>query len=111
MAGRSSRASSTCTRVCAEERQDRGEFIGLADTNATILAAKSGRADAAGMTQAAAIDVQATDADTYEFVMQTDEQGAGVDQLAMLVPKSSGLAGPCSPRSRCSSRAASTSRS
>ncbi len=65
--------------------------IGLADTNATLLAATSGRADAAGMTQAAAIDVTAKEQGKYTYVTQTEEQGATVDQLALLVPKNSGL--------------------
>lgn len=67
------------------------EAIGLADTNATLLAAQSGRADAAGMTQAAAIDVTTQQKDAFTYVTQTEEQGATTDNLAMLVPKSSGL--------------------
>jgi polar amino acid transport system substrate-binding protein len=66
--------------------------LALADTNATILAVQSGRAEAAGATQSAVIDIvkQAGDK-VYKYVLQTDEQGAGVDQLALLTPKSSGL--------------------
>ncbi|GAA1043064.1 ABC transporter substrate-binding protein [Virgisporangium ochraceum] len=79
------------TAWCTKNGKQAVTFIGLADTNATILAAKSGRADAAGMTEGAAIDAKAKDKDAYTYVTQTDEQGAGVDQLAMLVPKSSGL--------------------
>lgn len=67
------------------------EFIGLADTNSTLLAVKAGRADAASMTEAAAIDAMGKEKDTFFYVKQTDEQGAGVDQLALLVPKASGL--------------------
>lgn len=67
------------------------EFVGFADTNGTILAVKSGRADAAGMTEAAALDFISKEGDTFDYVRQTDEQGAGVDRLALLVPKSSGL--------------------
>ena len=66
-------------------------FVGFADTNSTILAVKAGRADAAAMTEAAAIDVMGKEKDTFFYVKQTDEQGAGVDQLALLVPKSGGL--------------------
>lgn len=66
-------------------------FVGLADTNSTILAVKAGRADAAGMTEAAAIDAMGKEKDAFFYVKQTDEQGAGVDNLALLVPKSSGL--------------------
>lgn len=65
--------------------------IGLADTNATLLAAQSGRADAAGMTQAAAIDVAAQQQGVYRYVTQTEEQGATADKLALYVAKSSQL--------------------
>lgn len=70
------------------------DFIGLADSNATFLAVNSDRADYAATTQGGAIDLQAAEPDTYEYVVQTDEQGAGVDQLAMFLPKDSGLAEP-----------------
>ncbi|QFZ24562.1 transporter substrate-binding domain-containing protein [Saccharothrix syringae] len=79
------------TDWCAKAGKPAVEFIGLADTNGTILAARSGRADAAGMTESAAIDALAAAKDDFTYVTQTDEQGAGVDELAMLVPKSSGL--------------------
>jgi len=76
---------------CQSKGRGSVESIALADTNATLLAATSGRADAAGMTQAAAIDVTAKEQGKYTYVTQTEEQGATVDQLAVLVPKSSGL--------------------
>jgi polar amino acid transport system substrate-binding protein len=79
---------------CAEEGLDPAEFIGLEDSNATFLAVNSDRADYAGTTQSAAIDLQASDPGTYEFIIQSDEQGAGVDQLAMFMPKGNGLAEP-----------------
>ncbi|MFG1943914.1 transporter substrate-binding domain-containing protein [Nonomuraea sp. NPDC048826] len=79
------------TAWCVKQGKAEVSFIGLADTNGTILAAKSGRADAAGMTESAAIDAISKEKDAFTYVTQTDEQGAGVDQLAMLVPKSSGL--------------------
>ncbi|GAB2927110.1 transporter substrate-binding domain-containing protein [Nonomuraea fastidiosa] len=79
------------TDWCAKQGKPKIDFIGFADTNGTILAAKSGRADAAGMTESAALDVLNKEKDAFTYVTQTDEQGAGVDQLAMLVPKSSGL--------------------
>ncbi|SER24371.1 transporter substrate-binding domain-containing protein [Lentzea albida] len=79
------------TDWCVKKSKPPVEFIGLADTNGTILAAKSGRADAAGMTESAAIDALAAAKDDFTYVTQTDEQGAGVDKLAMLLPKSSGL--------------------
>jgi polar amino acid transport system substrate-binding protein len=79
---------------CADEGLDPAEFIGLEDSNATFLAVNSDRADYAGTTQSAAIDLQASDPDTYEFIIQSDEQGAGVDQLAMFLPKDNGLAEP-----------------
>ena len=79
---------------CADEGLDPAEFVGLEDSNATFLAVNSDRADYAGTTQSAAIDLQASDPDTYEFIVQSDEQGAGVDQLAMFMPKGNGLAEP-----------------
>lgn len=79
------------TDWCVKKGKPPVEFIGLADTNGTILAARSGRADAAGMTESAAIDALAAAKDDFTYVTQTDEQGAGVDRLAMLLPKSSGL--------------------
>ncbi|SDF46420.1 polar amino acid transport system substrate-binding protein [Lentzea fradiae] len=79
------------TDWCVKAGKPAVEFIGLADTNGTILAAKSGRADAAGMTESAAIDALQTAKDDFTYVKQTDEQGAGVDKLALLVPKASGL--------------------
>ncbi|QEW01169.1 transporter substrate-binding domain-containing protein [Microbacterium caowuchunii] len=79
---------------CVAEGLDPAELIGLEDTNSTVLAMNSGRADLVGTTQASAIDLIATQAGKYGYVMQTDEQGAGVDQLAMFLPKGSGLAEP-----------------
>ena len=79
------------TTWCTGQGKAAVTFVGLADTNAIILAAKSGRAQAAAMTESAAIDAITKDKDAYTYVTQTDAQGAGVDQLAMLVPKSSGL--------------------
>lgn len=76
---------------CRNKGRQPAEAIGLDDTNATILATRSGRADAAGMTQAAAIDVTKEQQDTFTYVTQTDEQGATSDNLALFVPKDSGL--------------------
>ncbi|MCC9195214.1 transporter substrate-binding domain-containing protein [Arthrobacter sp. zg-Y916] len=77
---------------CAEKGLDAPEFVGLKDTNSTILAVQSDRADYAGTTQTAALDVQSKDEGTFEFLVQTDEQGAGVDQLALFMPKDNELA-------------------
>ncbi|SHN74837.1 transporter substrate-binding domain-containing protein [Cryptosporangium aurantiacum] len=64
----------------------------LADTNATILSVRSGRADALGATQAGVLDiVNAGDKGAFRYVLQEDAQGAGVDQLALLAPKAGGL--------------------
>jgi polar amino acid transport system substrate-binding protein len=79
---------------CVEEDLPQAEFIGLEDTNATILALNSDRADLVGTTQASAIDLLAQQPDQYGYVMQTDEQGAGIDQLAMFLPKDTGLTEP-----------------
>lgn len=80
------------TQWCAEKGLGAPEFIGLGDTNSTILAVQSDRADYAGTTQTAAHVLQAQDEGTFEFLVQTDEQGAGVDQLAMFLPKTNELA-------------------
>ncbi|MFE5410856.1 transporter substrate-binding domain-containing protein [Microbacterium sp. NPDC056569] len=79
---------------CEAEGLDPAEFIGLEDSNATFLAVNSDRADYAGTTQSAAIDLQASDPDRYGYLIQSDEQGAGVDQLALFMPKGNGLAEP-----------------
>lgn len=67
------------------------EFVGLADTNATLLAVQSGRADSAALTQSGAIDTAAAQPDTWRAVAQTEEQGALADQLVLLSPKTNGL--------------------
>ncbi|PXY30384.1 ABC transporter substrate-binding protein [Prauserella sp. PE36] len=79
------------SEFCADSGRQPAQTIGLDDTNATMLAARSGRADAAGMTQAAAIDVTRAQQDTYTYVTQTEAQGATADNLALFVPKDSGL--------------------
>lgn len=79
---------------CAEEGLEKAEFIGLEDSNSTFLAVNSDRADYAGTTQSGAIDLQASDPDKYGYIVQTDEQGAGIDKLALFMPKDSGLAEP-----------------
>jgi polar amino acid transport system substrate-binding protein len=76
---------------CGKKGKKPVTFIGFADTNGTILAAKSGRADVVGMTESAALDAMNAEKGEFTYVTQTDEQGAGVDQLAMLVPKTGGL--------------------
>jgi polar amino acid transport system substrate-binding protein len=78
---------------CQREQRQVVQVIGLDDTNATLLAAKSGRAEAAGMTQAAAIDVTTQQKGQYEYVTQTEEQGATKDNLALYTPKA-GKLGP-----------------
>ncbi|MFC4003821.1 transporter substrate-binding domain-containing protein [Prauserella oleivorans] len=79
------------SEFCTSSGKKPAQTIGLDDTNATMLAARSGRADAAGMTQAAAIDVIRAQKDTYTYVTQTEAQGATSDHLALFVPKDSGL--------------------
>ena len=80
------------TEWCADKGLEAPEFVGLKDTNSTILAVQSDRADYAGTTQTAALDIQSEDEGTFEFLVQSDEQGAGVDQLAMFLPKENELA-------------------
>ncbi|MGW4058247.1 transporter substrate-binding domain-containing protein [Amycolatopsis sp. NPDC004747] len=72
---------------CERAQKPAAQVVGLDDTNATLLAAKSGRAEAAGMTQAAAIDVTTQQKGQYEYVTQTEEQGATKDNLALYTPK------------------------
>lgn len=79
---------------CAGEGLDAPEFVGLADSNATFLAVNSDRADYAGTTSLGALDLIAAEPDTYDYFSQTDEQGAGEDQLAIFLPKGNGLAEP-----------------
>ena len=79
---------------CAAEGLPAAEFIGLTDSNATFLAVNSDRADFAGTTQSAAIDLMASDPGNFGYLVQSDEQGAGIDQLAMFMPKGNGLAEP-----------------
>lgn len=92
----------TTASVVEEQLQRLSEFcrstgrapvtsIGLADTNATLLAAQSGRATAAGMTQAAAIDVTTQQKGAYSYVTQTEQQGATADKLALYTPEVNGL--------------------
>lgn len=76
---------------CEEQGEEPNEFVGFADTNATVLAVESGRVDALGVTETAAIDIIEQTPDTYEYVRQTEEQGAGIDLMAMLTPKDNGL--------------------
>jgi polar amino acid transport system substrate-binding protein len=76
---------------CEREHRQAVQVVGLDDTNATLLAAKSGRAEAAGMTQAAAIDVTTQQKGQYDYVTQTEEQGATKDNLALYTPKSAKL--------------------
>lgn len=79
---------------CTDHGKPAAEFIGLEDTNSTVLALNSDRADVLGTTQASALDLIASKPGEYGYVPQTDEQGAGVDQLAMFLAKDSGLAKP-----------------
>lgn len=76
---------------CEGEGLEAPEFLGLEDTNSTILAVRSDRADYAGTTQTAAIDIQTQDEGVFEFIAQSEEQGAGIDQLAMFMPKDNEL--------------------
>ncbi|MGJ9422628.1 transporter substrate-binding domain-containing protein [Aeromicrobium sp. CF3.5] len=76
---------------CTGQGDEPVKFLGLADTNATILAVQSGRAQSVATTQTGALDVIAQQEDTWRYVTQTDEQGAGVDQLVVLTPKSANM--------------------
>ncbi|WP_344650344.1 transporter substrate-binding domain-containing protein [Cryptosporangium japonicum] len=76
---------------CAKATKPAVKGQPLADTNATVLSVRSGRADALGATQAGVLDIQNAAKGQYKYVLQRDEQGAGVDQLALLAPKTGGL--------------------
>lgn len=78
------------SQFCTVKKRAATQIVGLDDTNGTLLATRSGRADAAGMTEAAAIDVTQKQG-SYKYVTQTEEQGATKDDLALYVPKSSQL--------------------
>jgi polar amino acid transport system substrate-binding protein len=79
------------SEYCQRTGKPAAEAIGLPDTNQTLLATQAGRADAAGMTEAAAIDVTSQQQGAYSYVTQTEEQGATADNLALMVPKAGGL--------------------
>lgn len=76
---------------CEKSGKKAPEAVGLADTNSTLLAAKAGRADAAGMTQNAALYAMHQEKGVYTIATQTAEQGVGTAQLALLAPKKSDL--------------------
>lgn len=76
---------------CDAQGKKDASFVGLADTNSTVLAVQAGRVDAMATTKTAAIDIVKKTPDTFKYVSQTDEQGAGVDLMALLTPKDSGL--------------------
>lgn len=80
------------TQWCSDNGLEAPTFLGLEDTNSTILAVRSDRADYAGTTQTAAHDIQSQDEGVFDFVVQSDEQGAGEDQLAMFLPQDNELA-------------------
>ncbi|WP_252435324.1 transporter substrate-binding domain-containing protein [Pseudonocardia humida] len=102
--GRLARLSAFCRRSGAAE----ATAVLVGDTKATLDAAQAGPADAAGMTQAAAIDVTTVRKGVFSYVTQTQGQGASTDLLAMLVPKDEAWARSCSRRSRSSSTTAPT---
>ncbi|NKQ51349.1 transporter substrate-binding domain-containing protein [Amycolatopsis sp. K13G38] len=79
------------SQYCTGKGKPAATALPLDDTNGTLLATQAGRADAAGMTQAAAIDVTSQQKGSYSYVTQTEAQGATADDLALLVPKSSGM--------------------
>ncbi|MFT4081304.1 MAG: transporter substrate-binding domain-containing protein [Nocardioides sp.] len=76
---------------CEKQGKSPVKFLGLADTNATILAVKSGRAESAATTQAGALDVMRQQKSQWRYVVQTNAQGAGEDKLVLLTPKNLGM--------------------
>lgn len=83
-------ALTTLSSSCTSHGANAVEVLGLTDTNSTLLAVDSGRADAAGMTQVAALDTT-KQKDKYTAVTQTEAQGSKVSNLALLTPKTEGL--------------------
>src|SRR5690606_16442928 len=79
---------------CDTKGLEQAEFVGLEDTNSTVLAVNSDRADYAGTTQTAAIDPMAFDPRPYDYIVQTEQEGAGVDKLTMFLPEGDGVAEP-----------------
>lgn len=76
---------------CADNGRDQAEFLGLADTNSTVLAVQSGRAEALALTEPGALDLMREAEGTFNYVTQTDEQGSPESILAMLAPKDNEL--------------------
>jgi polar amino acid transport system substrate-binding protein len=79
------------SQFCERSGEAAATPVPMADTGETLAAARAGRVDAAGMTQAAAIEVATEQGEVFDYVTQTREQGATTDFLAMLVPKDGGL--------------------
>ncbi len=76
---------------CVADGQQPLTLIGLADQNATVLAAQSGRADIAGMQYAAALHLQK--ANPGKFHVQTDETDAlGILHQGFVMKKGAPLA-------------------
>ncbi len=76
---------------CADQGKEQAEFLGLADTNATVLAVQSGRADSLALTEPGALDLMRQNPDTFGYVTQSDDQGSFESLLAMLAPKDNDL--------------------
>ncbi|MDQ2697291.1 MAG: transporter substrate-binding domain-containing protein [Actinomycetota bacterium] len=76
---------------CVAEGEPAIEFVGLADNPALVLAVNSDRADAFATTETSAIDVTSKNPGEFEYVKQTEEQGAGIDLLGLVVAKDTGL--------------------
>ncbi len=75
---------------CVASKQASLQMVPLADQNATVLAAQSGRADVAGMQMAAALYLQQRN--PGKFTIQTDEtDGLGVLHQGFVLKKNSEL--------------------
>jgi len=78
---------------CTDQGEDQITPLPLADTNATILAVKSGRAAAAGTTSASGNDAMKHDS-TLKSIDQPEEAGGVTNNLGMVFPKDDNLATP-----------------
>lgn len=82
---------SSLAAYCTSKGKQPVTALPLADTSATVLAVKSGRALAAGMGSAAAYDTASHD-QTLGVIAQTAEAGGNYHNSAIVLPKDSGLA-------------------
>lgn len=79
---------------CEEEGLPASTPVALKDTSTTMVALQSGQIQAAGMTEAAALDIVNANEGDYDYTIQTSEQGVETVISSVLVKRGSGLAEP-----------------